>query len=77
MAQRRLVLHITFANRRWWVQHSGQREYRGDFSGKKLAVVHACSYAKARPPSQVVVHKRDGTIQTEYTYGADPRKTKG
>ena len=27
--------------------------------------------------TQLVVHKRDGRIQFENTYGADPKKTKG
>lgn len=27
--------------------------------------------------SQVVVHKKDGTIQTEWTYGRDPERSKG
>jgi hypothetical protein len=27
--------------------------------------------------SQLVVHGKNGKIQTEYTYGADPRRTKG
>jgi hypothetical protein len=27
--------------------------------------------------AQVVVRGRNGTIQTEWTYGADPRRTKG
>lgn len=26
---------------------------------------------------QIVIHKRDGTIQEERTYGADPEKSKG
>jgi hypothetical protein len=26
---------------------------------------------------QIVLHKRDGRIQTEWTYGKDPRETKG
>lgn len=27
--------------------------------------------------SQVVIHGRDGRIQLEWTYGADPKRTKG
>ena len=33
--------------------------------------------AKNQPPSQVVVRKQDGTIQTEYTYGDDPYPPRG
>lgn len=27
--------------------------------------------------AQLVIHKKDGTIQSERTYGKDPRRTKG
>jgi hypothetical protein len=27
--------------------------------------------------SQLVVHRQDGSIETEFTYGADPRRTAG
>jgi DNA-binding transcriptional regulator PaaX len=27
--------------------------------------------------AQLVVHRQDGSIETEFTYGADPRETQG
>lgn len=44
---------------------------------KTEAVASAKQVARDSKPSQLVVHKKDGTIQTEYTYGDDPKKTKG
>ena len=44
---------------------------------KAAAVTYARAAARARQPSQLVIYKRNGRIQTEYTYGADPRRTKG
>ncbi len=38
-------------------------------TGRKLAI--------ANQPSQLVVHKADGTIETEWTYGSDPYPPKG
>jgi hypothetical protein len=40
-------------------------------------VQKARELAKKQPLGQVVVHKEDGTIQTEYTYGDDPARTRG
>ena len=33
--------------------------------------------AKEHPLSQVIVHKQDGVIQEEHTYGEDPYPPKG
>ena len=33
--------------------------------------------AKSTEPSQIVIHKQDGVIETEYTYGDDPRDVPG
>ena len=38
-------------------------------SGKELA--------KKAPLGQIKIHKQDGTIQTEHTYGQDPYPPKG
>lgn len=46
-------------------------------STKQAAVDWAVATAKANQPSQVVIHKADGTIETEYTYGNDPYPPKG
>ena len=44
---------------------------------KDNAISEAKRKAKGQQPSQVVIHKRNGRIQTEYTYKNDPRRTKG
>jgi len=33
--------------------------------------------AKSKPLGQIVIHKSDGKIQTERTYGRDPYPPKG
>lgn len=47
------------------------------YSRKADAIRGGRVLAKSHKKGQLVIHKRDGTIQTEYTYGADPRKSKG
>jgi hypothetical protein len=36
---------------------------------KGEAVANAKELARARPPSQLLVYKQDGTVHTEQTYG--------
>jgi hypothetical protein len=44
----------------------------------KAEVVRATSnLAKKSPLAQVVIHKGNGLIQKEYTYGKDPRNIPG
>lgn len=44
---------------------------------KPPAVGAGQARARANQPSQLVVHKADGTIEYEYTYGDDPYPPKG
>lgn len=48
-----------------------------NFETKPPAVQKAVQLAKKNKPSQVLVHKRDGKVQEERTYGDDPRRSKG
>lgn len=47
------------------------------FATKREAVVDGRSCARSERPSQLMIHNRDGKIQTEHTYGSDPRRFKG
>jgi len=44
---------------------------------KSDALDLAKDLAKNAGLGQVIVHGKDGVIQTEYTYGKDPEKTEG
>lgn len=44
---------------------------------KVEAVEQAKELAKGAPEGQVIIHKKDGTIQTEHTYHNDPYPPKG
>lgn len=73
MAKRR-VIHVVFK------KNVGKWELRGGdgtFSTKTRAVAAGKKQAKASGLGQLVIHKKTGGIQTEHTYGSDPRPTKG
>ncbi|MGH2636978.1 MAG: DUF2188 domain-containing protein [Actinomycetota bacterium] len=58
-----------------WVVKGGGETHT--FALKQEAVDGAVAAARAIGNSQVVIRKMDGTIQSERTYGNDPRRTKG
>ena len=79
MAQRK-VYHIVpnpGQEKDWKIKEENIDEPLGLFSNKEEAIEKAKEIAKANEPSQIIVHREDGQIQTEYTYGDDPRKYKG
>ena len=79
MAQRK-VYHIVpnpGQEKDWKIKEENIDEPLGLFSNKVEAIEKAKEIAKANEPSQIIVHREDGQIQTEYTYGDDPRKYKG
>jgi hypothetical protein len=58
-----------------WQVRSGQSGR--EFSRKDEAVRWGREQARQVMPSQLRVHGQNGRIQNEYTYGSDPRDTKG
>jgi hypothetical protein len=58
----------------WKLEGGGQAR---TFSTKEEAVRQGRQSGKAAGLAQLVIHKANGTIETEHTYGQDPRRTKG
>jgi len=56
----------------WQVKKRGNTYASATEALKDLAVRRGQEIAKANQPSQLVVHKADGTFEYEYTYGNDP-----
>src|SRR3989442_13688237 len=71
----RKVYHVTPQLDMWIVQMGGT--VVSSHYTKQAAIDAARNVAQANQPSQVVVHKQDGTIETEGTYGHDPFPPKG
>ena len=73
MAKRK-VIHVVFKkNEGNWQLRGGT----GTFATKTKAVAAGKKQAKAGGKGQLIIHKKTGGIQTEHTYGSDPRRTKG
>lgn len=64
----RLVYHVATHEDGWKVEREDTGEPVSTHATKEEAVDAARSLAQATEPSQVVVHRMDGTIQTNYTY---------
>jgi hypothetical protein len=71
----RKVYRVQHISTNWHVRHNGSS--LSTHALKNEAVSAGQSVAKANAPSQLVVHKLDGTIEYEYTYGDDPFPPKG
>lgn len=72
----RLILHVVF-NGGWMVKPEGQDIHRGPYPTKEDAISKAKAEAKAASLGQVIIHKQDNSIETEYTYGEDRRDIPG
>lgn len=81
---KRIVFRVRWTERigrrAWWVF----RDREPVMSCPKKQHTIWCAVQRAREmwgsaftPAQVVIHRKNGTIQEERTYGNDPRRTKG
>ena len=61
----------------WQVKAENAKRASNVEKTKTEAIEQAKELAKATPEGQVIIHKKDGTIQTEYTYRNDPFPPKG
>ena len=68
-AETRTVYHVSTFEDGWKVQLEGADEPMATAATKDEALEAARGLAKDREPSQIVVHKMDGTIQHSYSYG--------
>jgi hypothetical protein len=74
---KRKVYHVVPGPNGWLVKEEKNKNPSARADRKADAVKRAKELAKKAKLGQVIVHKKDGKIQTEYTYGKDPRSTKG
>jgi Uncharacterized protein conserved in bacteria (DUF2188) len=76
MAQNRTVYHVVpNSSAERWVVSQENAEFRREFDTKEEAVDFAKERARGQEPSQVKVHKKDGNMEYESTYGDDPRRS--
>jgi len=61
----------------WNVKTQGKSKAAANFEDKSDAIAKAKDIAKNAPTGQVIIQKKNGTIQTEHTYKNDPYPPKG
>ncbi len=74
---KRTKIHVVNQDDVWKVKKEGAERASRIHDTKKEAEQAAREQAKKDKPSQVIIHKEDGTIQEEHTYGNDPHPPDG
>jgi len=75
---RRTKYHVTQRrDGRWKVKAEGASRASAVTDTKAEATRRGRSLARSKPLGQVIIHKANGRIQTEHTYGKDPYPPKG
>lgn len=74
---KRFVFHVVPDGKEWRVAYEVCEMWPTKAEALKKAKYYAKGHHDFGGLSQVVVHDQKGKIQTEYTYGKDPRKSKG
>ena len=75
---KREKFHVVPRDRgQWGVKKEGADRASKTFDDKTDAVDYGRDRAKEAPKGQLIIHKKDGTIQTEHTYKKDPYPPKG
>lgn len=72
----RVVYHVVpNSSAERWVVSQENASFRREFDTKEEAVEFAKERARAEELGQVKVHKKDGNMEYESTYGEDPRRS--
>jgi hypothetical protein len=61
----------------WKVKGAGSKRASSTHSTQKAAQKAATKLAKGETKGQVVIHRSNGQIRTEHTYGSDPYPPSG
>ena len=74
----RKIYHVkSDQSKGWKVKKQGADRASGHFDNKDDAVQRGKELAKSDGEGQIIIHKKDGTFQTEHTYQNDPFPPKG
>ena len=76
---KRKTYHVTYNKKGkvWNVQPENRKTPVSTHRTKDPAIQAGKKLAKKEKLGQIVIHKQNGTIQTEHTYGKDPFPPKG
>ena len=71
MASRTVIHVLPYGHNMWQIRFERESAEHSVYGTQYAAVEMARALAKNNSPSQVVVHKEDGTIENEYSYMED------
>ncbi|WP_342644893.1 DUF2188 domain-containing protein [Mucilaginibacter sp. CSA2-8R] len=74
---KRVTYHVTKTEDGWQAKKEGGERASVTGNTKQEVVERAIEIAKNKEVSSVRIHKSDGTIQEERSYGSDPFPPKG
>ena len=75
-SKQRVVYHVVpNSSAEKWLVRQENAEYRTEHDTKEEAVEEAKRLARKAPLGQVKVHKKDGNMEYESTYGEDPSRS--
>ena len=79
MASKRRVYHVVHDTKSgmWRVERENSERATARAETKGEALTIAKQLAEAGELGQVILHRADGSIEKEFTYGKDPRGTPG
>lgn len=70
--------HVTYSsNARWEVKKEKSSAVLASKATKQDAIDAGVAICKRNKPSQLIIHKMDGTIESERTYENDPHPPAG
>lgn len=73
----RRKIHVVPNGNKWEVKQEGKSTPISSHNLKERAIENGKSQAKNAELGQILIHGQNGKIQTEHTYGKDPKSTKG
>ncbi|HYE05675.1 MAG TPA: DUF2188 domain-containing protein [Planctomycetota bacterium] len=74
---KRIVYHVSPSERGWEIQKEGASRASNIVASKSSAIARAKELATRGSLGQVKIHTQNGRVESERTYGDDPRRTKG
>lgn len=79
MVPNRTVYEVAPSGEKWTLKKTRGpgKDVNSSHFTKDSAVDAGRAIAKANQPSQLIIKKKDGTIETEHTYGDDPNPPRG
>lgn len=74
MTKERTIYHVTYNHEAevWEVKQEEDARPAISYETKEQAVSIARGAAQGNQPSQLIIHRQDGEVQEEHTYGDDP-----